>query len=338
MVHNSSRITIHDVARAARVSSSTVSRAYTTPEIVNGSTLSRVLEAARRLGYEPNRAARALATGRTGNIGVVVPDLTNPFFPAILKGAQARARQMGWSVFLADTEEDPESEYELVLGLAKQVDGVVLCSSRMAAHHIRSLWGSTRVVFLNREVAGAPAVIMDAAGGAQQAADHLIALGHRRIAYLRGPSASWSDRERRRSLRASIRRARVEIVEFGPLAPSFEAGIQGADLALASGASAIVAFNDLMALGVLSRLHDRKVVVPDDVSVVGFDDIAMAVMTTPSLTSVSVPKEEAGRSAIDLLLATLLDEPAANKRLPGQLIVRGSTGSHDSSENQVSRR
>jgi DNA-binding LacI/PurR family transcriptional regulator len=169
---------------------------------------------------------------------------------------------------------------------------------------------------------------MDSAGGMRQVVEHLVALGHRRCAYLAGPRNSWSNRERRRGLRTAPRRG-LEVVELGPFAPRFEAGMHAADLALAEGVTAILAYNDLMAFGVLTRLNDRQVDVPGEVSVVGFDDIAMAAMCTPPLTTVAMPTEQAGRTAVDLLITLLGSPPGSDgdgrRALPTQLIVRGST-------------
>jgi DNA-binding LacI/PurR family transcriptional regulator len=318
--------TIREVARAAQVSVSTVSRAFTTPELVRQDTRRRVIETAERLGYRPNRAARGLITGKTGNIGAIVPDITNPFFPSVLRGVQARARQTDLWVFLADSGEDPHAESRLITEMAKQVDGIVLAASRMSAAQLANATGTTTLVFLNRRVAGSPSVLMDYIGGAKQALDHLVALGHRRCVYLQGPATSWSNRERRRGLRLAARRLGVDLLELGPFAPIFESGVHGADLALAAGVTAIVAYNDLQALGVLTRLADRGVPVPEAMSVIGFDDIPMAAMTTPALTTVALPKEEAGRLAVDVLLG-LLDtgDEDGQAELPTHLIVRAST-------------
>jgi DNA-binding LacI/PurR family transcriptional regulator len=318
---------IRDVARKANVSPATVSRAFAEPGLVRHETLQRVLAVAEELRYRPSRAARSLTTGKTGNIGVIVPDLGNPFFPAILKGAQARAREADHAVFLADSEENPRLEYELVRAMARQVDGVVLCSSRLSETQLQGLLRDTTLVLLNRRVRGASAVQLDGAGGMRQAVEHLVALGHQRIAFLGGPLSSWSNRERRRGLRACIRGKELEIVEFGPFAPHFEAGQQAADLAVAADVTAVLAFNDLMALGVLSRLADRGIGVPDEISVVGFDDIPMASMATPHLTTVALPLEQAGRVAIELLLEQLAHPGAGTHEqgLAAQLIVRAST-------------
>lgn len=328
-------VTIHDVAKTAGVSPSTVSRAFTTPDLLHRRTLERVRAVAGELGYQPNRAARGLITGKTGNIGVVVPDLENPFFPRVVKAAQARARETDYAVFLADADEDPRAEVELIRAMAKQVDGIVLCSSRMSTAQLEQVAGLTTFVCLNRRMPGVPAVQMDSVGGVRQALEHLAALGHRRCAYLNGPRNSWSNRERRRGLKNATKLG-LEIVELGPFAPVFEAGLQAADLALAAGVTSVLAYNDLMALGVLARLADRRVAVPDGMSVVGFDDIAMAAMATPPLTTVAMPMEQAGRAAVDLMVSLLSastgtgaasshNGPAEVRALATQIIVRAST-------------
>jgi DNA-binding LacI/PurR family transcriptional regulator len=321
-------VTIQDVAREAGVSVSTVSRAFTVPEMVRDETRHYVLETAERLGYRPNRAARGLITGKTGNLGVIVPDLSNPFFPIVLKGVQSRAREADYAVFLADCDENATEEIALVQAMAKQVDGVILCSSRMSASQLERIVDMTSLVFINRQVRDQPAVLMDPATGMRQAIDHLAALGHRRVAYLSGPRASWSNRERRRGLRRAARHG-MEIVELGPFAPRFEGGPHAADLAIAEGVTATIAYNDLMALGVMSRLADRGVAVPERMSVVGFDDIPMAGMATPPLTTVAMQNERAGRAAVDLLVNLLTvsgaDAGDLRRELDCQLIVRAST-------------
>jgi DNA-binding LacI/PurR family transcriptional regulator len=298
--------------------------------MVSAATRRKVLQVAEELGYQPNRAARGLVTGKTGNIGVVVPDVANPFFSAMLKGCTARAREVRHVVFLADAAEDPRVEAEVVGAMAKQVDGVVLCSPRMDPDHLQRLVGTTPLVLINRDEAGLPAVLMDSADGARQALEHLSALGHRRIAHLAGPPASWAGEERLRGLRAAAPACDVETSELGPFPPTFQGGVQAADLALARGVTAILAFNDLMAVGVLNRLAARGVAVPTDISVVGFDDIEMSSMTTAPLTTVRMPMEAGGRAAVDLLLDGLDTpvEPGANpthRWLTTQLIVRSTT-------------
>ena len=320
-------VTIKDVARAAGVSASTVTRALTMPELVSPETRDRVRRTAAALGYHPNRAARGLITGRTGNIGLLVPDLGNPFFPSVVKGVQGRAHESDYAVFLADTDEDAAAEGGLVRRLSKQVDGIVLCSPRMPDEELRTLAADIPVVLLNRRIARVPSVVPEFPDAMRQAVSHLAALGHRRIAYVAGPRSSWANRERLRSLRAVA--AGLELVEIGNVTPQFEGGVAAADQVLAAEVTAVIGYNDLVALGLLNRFTARGVAVPGDISVLGFDDIAPAAMVHPSLTTVALPKEQSGRAGVDLLLQ-LLAEPdrstAARRELPTQLMVRNSTG------------
>jgi LacI family transcriptional regulator len=321
--------TIRDVAQAAGVSPSTVSRALSMSELVNQATRERVQQAADRLGYRPNRAARGLITGRTGNLGLIVPDLANPFFPSIVKGIQARARQLDYAVFLADADEDADAEPRLVRALAKQVDGMVLCSPRMTEADLRTLNTETTLVLVNRRVTGIPALTVDNAGGMRQAIAHLQALRHVRVAWVGGPRDSWSNRERRRALRGATATAGMELVDLGNFAPQFAGGVAAADLVVAAGVTAVIGYNDLIALGLLSRLRARGIAVPDEISVIGTDDIPLSEMSSPALTTVGVPKEQAGRQSVDLLLSLLEggdDDAPARRELPAQLLVRESTG------------
>jgi DNA-binding LacI/PurR family transcriptional regulator len=321
--------TIHDVAEAAGSSISTVSRSFHMPELVRPQTRDRVLEIAADLGYTPNRAARGLITGRTGNVGLIVPDIANPFFPALVKAAQARARTRDYSVFLADTEEDPAAEAQLIRAMAKQVDGVIACSSRMPESRLREVAGVTSLVLVNRRSPGVPSVTMDMRGGMRQAIEHLHALGHRHCVYLAGPQPSWSNRQRQKALGAETERLGMGATVLGPFEPSYEAGLRAADQALAEAPTAILAYNDLIALGVLARLSDRGVEVPRDVSVVGFDDIQMAAIASPPLTTVSAPTAAVGRAAVDLLLgpgAGHAGDGRQAREIKTELRVRSSTG------------
>jgi LacI family transcriptional regulator len=322
-------VTIKDVARAAGVSASTVTRALTNPEMVNPATRERVRQTAAALGYLPNRAARGLITGRTGNLGLLVPDLANPFFPSVVKGVQARAHEADYAVFLVDTDEDAAVEAGLVHRLSKQVDGLVLCSPRMTEDELRAVLNDTPVVLINRRIGRVPSVTPAFPDAMRQAVSHLTALGHRRIAYVAGPRSSWANRERVRSLRSIAGPAGVDLVEIGNVIPQFPGGVAAADQVLAADVTAVIAYNDLVALGLLHRFAARGVSVPGDLSVLGFDDIALAEMVHPALTTVALPKEQSGRAAVDLLLQ-LLEQPdragAVRRELPTQLLVRGSTG------------
>lgn len=321
--------TIRDVASVAGVSPSTASRALTSSPAVSAETRARVQRAAERLGYRANRAARGLITGRTHNLGIVVPDLGNPVFPGIVKGIQARARESDYDVFLADSDEDPPAEAKLVRALARQVDGIVLCSPRMPAQLLAEILAEVTVVLVNRQIADTPSVTFDDADGVRQAVAHLHALGHRRIAWAGGPPDSYSHHQRLRGLRAVAERFGLDLVEVGEFAPRFASGLAAADLALAAGATAVLAYNDVMALGILRRLADRGVGVPERLSVVGVDDIPFAAMAHPPLTTVAVPGERAGRAAVDLLLDLLAATDGSvpsHRMLATQLVIRSTSG------------
>ena len=320
---------IHDVAARAGVSVATVSRSFTAPHAVRTQTRERVLAAAAALGYAPNRAARGLITGRTGNVGVIVPDLGNPYFHAVLQGAQARAREADYAVFVADGQESAAEEEALIRAMSKQVDGIAVCSSRLAPAQLAALDRSPTVVLLNRRIPGRPAVNVDSAGGMRQAVEHLAGLGHTRVAFVSGPTRSWSNQQRLRGLRAAARTAGIDAVTIGPFAPQFESGVGAADRVLLTGATAVLAYNDLVAVGILRRLAQLGIRVPEQLSVVGFDDIPLAAMVTPALTTVAAPTMLAGATAVDALLRSLDPDaagPAAEvQRLPAALVVRDST-------------
>lgn len=321
------RPSIRDIARESGVSVSTVSRAFSEPALVRSDTLERILTLAESRGYQPNGTHRSAAARRSSRIGVVVPDLGNPFFSGILKGAQAKAGEAGLMVFVAGTEESARLEGQLIPTVAQHVDGIIICASRLTAARLQEARGRTPVVIVNRRIDAVPSVSFDSPGGIRQAVDHLAALGHTHVAYLSGPQNSWSNQERQRGLRAAAGERGLEVIEFGPLAPNYEAGQHAADLVLASPATAVIAYNDLMAIGVLNRLSVREVSVPEQLSVVGFDNIPMAAMTTPPLTTVSLPLELAGRTAVELLVEQMDGDGGGppEQELPAQLLVRGST-------------
>jgi DNA-binding LacI/PurR family transcriptional regulator len=189
-------VTLTDVAKAAGVSASTVSRTLSRPERVDAATRARIFREIARLGYQPNLAARSLITGRTGNLGVVVPDLANPFFPDMVRAVQLRAHQRGFTVLLVDSDEDPAAELGLVVSLAPQVDGIVLCGARMSNDELTKAQQLAPIMLINRIARGIPAVTIDNAGGTRQAVRHLRALRHRRIGFVGGPVTSRSHQQR----------------------------------------------------------------------------------------------------------------------------------------------
>jgi LacI family transcriptional regulator len=311
-------VTIRDVAHASGVHVSTVSRTFSAPHLVNAETRTRVLAAAEQLDYRPNRAARSLKTGRTNNIGLIVADLANPFFPPLIKAAQAAARRQDYHLFVADTDENPAEEENLVLAFSKQVDGIVLCSPRLSNKALERLSEHVSFVLVNRRIRGLTTVVMDVAHGARAAMEHLVELGHRRVALVAGPAGSWTSGE--------IRKAVSEIpdldtVVIGPNSPTVEGGIAAAAKVAEAGVTGVLAYNDLVAIGLIEGLEVLGVDVPSDVSVIGFDDSITGRLHRPKLTTVAMPAGDAGRMAVDLLIQSM----SAATVLETHLVVREST-------------
>jgi LacI family transcriptional regulator len=319
-------VTIRDVARASGVHVSTVSRTFSAAHLVNSRTRSRVLAAADQLGYRPNRAARALSTRRTGNLGLIVADIANPFFPPLIKAAQAQARARDYHVFVADTDEQARVEEELIRSMAKQVDGALLVASRLSSKVIAELGRDVPFVLVNRRVSGMPCVLMDVAAGARQAVEHLAGLGHLDIAVLTGPRASWTSQEIARATEACADGLGVRVRRIGPNPPTEEGGAAAADEVVASGVTAVLAYNDLVAVGLVQQVERLGLAVPADLSVVGVDNTHAARYFRPALTTVDMPVATAGRGAIDLLLqAVTTGEPPGTVSLDTRLVVRDST-------------
>ncbi|WP_342358604.1 LacI family DNA-binding transcriptional regulator [Terrarubrum flagellatum] len=319
--------TISRVAAEAGVSRATVSRAFTRPEILSPQTVARVQEVAAQLGYTPNQVARALSTGRHGNFALIVPDVANPFFPPLIRAAQKRADQSDFCLFLGNSDEDPDLEDKLLGRFLGQVEGVVLASSRLDDAQIRRHAERKPLVLINRDVAGIPRVLIDSASGVRAAVEHLAGLGHRHIVYVSGPAASWSNRQRRQALRQACTAAKLTASAVAAQRPTFEAGLKSAKAVAATGATAAVAFDEVVAQGLLAGLSGIGIDVPGRFSVVGCDDVIGAT-TSPPMTTVSNRSAEAGEAAMALLLDVLRTRAIRDVRyvLDTHLVVRGSTG------------
>ncbi|TDC18846.1 LacI family DNA-binding transcriptional regulator [Actinomadura bangladeshensis] len=311
-------VTIRDVAHACGVHVSTVSRTFSAPHMVNAETRTRVLAVAESLGYRPNRAARSLTTGRTDNLGLIVADLANPFFPPLIKAAQAAARARDYHLFVADTDEDPAKEEELVLAFSKQVDGIVLCSPRSSNKALEKLVETIPFVLVNRRLRGVTTVVMDVARGARTAMEHLAGLGHRRVALVSGPAGSWTSGEIRKAV-ADV--PGLDTVVIGPNAPTEEGGLGIAAEVAAAGVTGVLAYNDLVAIGLIEGLDELGIGVPRDISVIGIDGSITGRLYRPKLTTVAMPTADAGRMAVDLLITSM----SAATVLETHLVVREST-------------
>ncbi|GAA0953571.1 LacI family DNA-binding transcriptional regulator [Nonomuraea longicatena] len=317
-------VTIREVASAAGVSVSTVSRVYTAPDQVQAQTLRRVLDAADRLGYTPNPAARSLRGGRTGSLGLIIPDIANPFFPPIVKAMQARARRQGYTVLAADTDERESDESETIAAVSKQVDGLILWASTLGEERLRDLAERIPLVLVNRHVPGLPELRVSLGAGIAQAAEHLRAYGHTRCAFV---DCSRPEMERGKAIREAFEPHGLSLVELGPYEPRFETGLHAATLVASGQATAVVAHNDLVALGVLHQLAQLGVRVPGDVSVIGIDDTLLAATSTPSLTTIRISADEIATQAADLLVDTIAGRGSGRLvEIGSRLVPRASTG------------
>lgn len=331
-------VTIGDVAATAGVSRQTVSRAINGKGEISAETRERVLAAVRALGYRPSSIARGLKTSRTLTIGLVVPDIANPFFAELARGAAAVALSEGYGVLLCNTDEDPAQEWAVLRLLEDhRVDGLVLCSSRLDEDSLSAAVARWRpLVLVNRTPAqalpGLGVVRVADREGARQVVRFLHGLGHRRIAFVGGMGASQSSRARRAGYRLGLEDLGLAAPDewVADAAPTVAGGRTAAAALLAQqhGLSALIAFNDLVAVGCLQACQAARLAVPGDVSVVGWDDIVFAPYLSPPLTTVRLPKQEIGARAMTLLLA-LLGAPEQTPEpleLPGELVVRQTTG------------
>ena len=319
-------MSIRAVAARAGVSPATVSRVFTRPDTVALDTRRRVLAVADELRYSPHPVARSLARGRTGNLGIVVPDIANSFSAVVTKAVQQEAARDGYALFVSGSDELARDEEQWAQAMSPQVDGLMLVSPLMPDDALRAL-APTPLVLSNRILDALPCVVTDASEAVGHAVEHLVALGHREIAYLAGPDGFANDM-RLRGYRGACLRLGVQPRELGPFNARFSDGIRAADLVLATPATAVVAYNDEVAVGVLNRLVDRGLRVPDDLSVVGVDDTSLAEMVSPRLTTVRLPAAESGRAAVRMLLDLVAGRsaPVEPLLLPAELIVRSSTG------------
>ena len=320
-------MTIRDVALASGVHVSTVSRAFSAAHMVNPETRARVMAAANELGYRPNRAARALSTRRTGNLGLIVSDIANPFFPPLIKSAQSQARARDYHVFIADTDEQGRVEEELVRSMAKQVDGALLVAPRLSNRAIAELGRDVPFTVVNRRVKDLPCVLMDVASGVRQAVTHLAELGHHALTVLPGPRASWTGQELGRAAAERAVELGMDLHLIGPNPPTVDGGAAAAEEVAELGTTAVLTHNDLMAIGLIRGLRRLDLEVPRDMSVIGVDNTVAGRHSSPSLTTVDMPTSAAGRTAIDLLLQSVtIGGTPGTVSLDTSLITRESTG------------
>jgi LacI family repressor for deo operon, udp, cdd, tsx, nupC, and nupG len=334
--HGNARPTIYDVAAACGVAPSTVSRAFSRPGRVNAETAERIRQVAAEMGYRTNPIARALPTGRTSLLAVIVADVTNPFFFEILRGAEETATKAGYTLLVADVQESVEAERQALDRTLPMVEGVVLATSRMSDSSIRVTAKQKPTVVLNRSMSDIASVATDNARGMRRAVEHLGELGHTSITYVAGPDASWANGVRWQALREATHELGLRAKRLGPFSPTQAGGLSAARALIEAPSTAVIAYNDLMAIGLMRGLTSLGIRIPENVSVVGFDNIFGADFCTPQLTTVAAPLRQLGAVAVATLLSELRN-PASGQRtasrgplktalLPAQLVVRMSTG------------
>jgi LacI family transcriptional regulator len=328
------RVTMADVAREAGVSLMTVSRVINNKGDVSAETRRHVLEIIGRMGYRPSGVARSLATQRTGALGLVVPDVGNPFFSGVARGAEDQAYAEGYNIFLCNTNEDPQREMAILQSLEeKRVDGLVLCSSRLTESLLLPLLARhPAAVLVNRRVGGngIGAILIDDETGSRLATEHLLRTGHRAIGFLAGPPASYSGQQRALGYRAALATAGLpHDPAWVRNCTSFVEGGRVAARELLTAhpeLTALVCYNDLVAVGTLQACIDLGRRVPQDVAVTGFDDIPLMDQITPALTTCHVPRHDLGAQALRLLLGCINGylEECKDIVLPVELVIRAS--------------
>jgi DNA-binding LacI/PurR family transcriptional regulator len=334
------RITIKDVASAAEVSVATVSAVVNEADWVSSPTRDRVQVVIDRMGYRPNRLARSLKTNRADAVGVIVSDLTNPYFTEVVRGLQHGLREQGRSLLLADTDHRFElGSSQLRLLLDKQVDGLILIGDSvpedvLAAHLQRR--GSVPIVAVERTypLDGISSIVVDSERAGYEATRHLIGRGYRRIAHITGPESGGGSTTHGRLPRiAGYRRALTEAglpVEDGLVAAG-NWRIDGGDeamrqlLALSERPDAVFCANDMMAFGAMRAARAAGLTLPDDLGLVGFDDVPAAELVDPALTTMMMPKAALGQSAADLLDSLLRTPEAVHRQFEAELVVRASS-------------
>jgi LacI family transcriptional regulator, galactose operon repressor len=323
------RPTIYDVAREAGVSASTVSRAYARPGRVNAETARQVFLAADRLGYRWRRldGQPLVERGLNHTIGLVIADVTNPFYGDIIKGAYEAAREANLLLILSHTNESPEVERETIEQELGQVDGLVIASSRMTDSGLRMMAKQKPLVLLNRIIPEVTCVVSDHRRGIHRAAEYLRSLGHERIHYVAGPETSWSDGVRWQALRDAANDLALDVRRVGPNEPTVLAGVDAARQVARLDATAVLAYNDQLAIGVMKGLRKLAVAVPGDVSVVGIDNIIFDELVEPTLTTIAAPLYRMGFSGVQNCVAVAAGARTSGRPLvlPVRLVVRQST-------------
>ncbi|PKO15107.1 MAG: LacI family transcriptional regulator [Chloroflexi bacterium HGW-Chloroflexi-10] len=333
----SNRVSMSDVANKASVSLMTVSRVINHKGDVSSETRERILRIIQELDYRPSAIARSLATKQTRTIGLVIPDVSNPFFADITRGIETLAYAEGYHVFLCNTEEDPQREMAVIQSLEeKRVDGLILCSSRIEEKQLTDLLARLpAIVLINRRLNdhddnGFQSVFLDDERSGLIATQHLINSGHLQIGYLAGPASSYSGQRRKKGYHTAMEIAGLahspEWIMHCP--PTVNGGYLATHRLLTQypNLTALFCHNDLVAVGALQACVELNRHVPEDLAIVGHDDIQLAGLVSPSLTTFRVRRHELGTQAVEALLEHMKNCPTGCNQiiLQPELIIRQS--------------
>lgn len=330
-------VTLRDVAFRAGVSIKTVSRVINNQGEISEATRQHVQNVVNELGYRPNALARSLVSGKSSTVALIIPQITDPFFPEVMLGIENIARQHGYNVFLCNTNDDPQQELLYINLLeSKRVDGIILCGSKLSAEQLTEVAKQHRVSILtSREPRGSAVITILGEAGLYELTSHLLGLGHRQIGHIGRHIADESDRflGYNRALTESgieLDKRRVSLVASA----SIDAGYTAAKKVLqqAPEITAITCYNDLIAIGALQACADLGRRVPDDIAIVGFDDIPLAALVTPSLTTMHVPRYRLGEMIMELLLRVIAADGKLEERFSVEphLVIRDSCGARNS--------
>lgn len=322
--------TITDVAAMAGVSISTVSRALSHPEQVAPRTREKIQSVVDELGYARRASIPPQNGTATGIVAVVVPEIADPFFLNIIRETQIQLKAAGLAQLLFDTDDSSEIELASLERFRKMTDGVLFVASRMTDDQLRAAASSMPLVAINRQAAGVACVAVDTPVASVQALEHLVSLGHRKIGYISGPLTSWSSEMRFRAIEQRGIELNISVTRIGAFQARMASGAAAADMAINAGVTACICFGDLIAIGMLQRLHDRGVDVPKEFSIIGCDDIFGSSFCSPPLTTLTSSVAKLARVSVRMLLNQIKrpknwEVPQA-VIVPAYLTVRKSTG------------
>lgn len=317
--------TLAELAKELGVSASTVSRAFTAPRLLRPETVDRIRARALDRGYVPNAHARALSTGLPRTIGLVVPDIANPYFPPMLRAAQRAAEKSDHTVIVADTDGDPERELTMIARLSTQAESLLIASPRGPAATLLPVAEHQRVLFINRDEPGTCRILVSARRAVQQGMESLLQQGHRRFAYVGGPARSWAEEERRSAVDGFAGQTGVSLEHFRIESGTYADALAAGDALSRFAPTAVIAFDDVIAHGIIDALTMRGIEVPRQVSVLGCDD-TQAIATQPPLSTIALRVAEAAEQAVAIVTAGSPNELLTERRieLDGELVLRQS--------------